>query len=361
MTILTRRSSTTLLPVVLFLHGSAVAWAQQQDQAPELTGTVGFHVASGSGIVRSLIVTVGDGGTGPYKAVLMGDPRLPTHTIYRPRDLSPFGERLKLPIVAFANGGCRNSSGEFRNFLSQVASNGFLIVAIGQAVSAATLGSEAPTGATRSSLLTDGINWAIAENNRRDSPYSGKLDTAKIAVMGQSCGGVQALDIATSDARISTAVILNSGVVNGTSGIAPANGGVPRGAAGASGGPGRQGGGAASPSPMAPMLLSMTKGRLQNLHSPIAYFIGGSADTAKVYADDDFPRIDKVPVFMANREVGHYPGTYREPNGGAFAIAVGAWLDWQLKGDQAAAKMFTGASCDLCTDPKWKVERKLIP
>ena len=99
--------------------------------------------------------------------------------------------------------------------------------------------------------------------------------------MGQSCGGVQALDIATSDARISTAVILNSGVVNGTPGVTPANVGVPGGAAGASGSPGRQGG-AAPPSPMAPMLLSVTKDRLQNLRSPIAYFIGGASDTAKV-------------------------------------------------------------------------------
>ena len=106
---------------------------------------------------------MGDGGTGPYKAVLIGDPTLPTHTIYRPRGLSPFAERFRLPIVSFSNGGCHNSSGEFRNFLSQVASNGFLIVAIGPAVSAATLGSEAPTGTTQSSLLTNGINWAIAE------------------------------------------------------------------------------------------------------------------------------------------------------------------------------------------------------
>jgi len=30
----------------------------------------------------------------------------------------------KPPIVAFGNGGCRNGSGEFRNFLSDVASHG---------------------------------------------------------------------------------------------------------------------------------------------------------------------------------------------------------------------------------------------
>ena len=33
------------------------------------------------------------------------------------------------------------------------------------------------------------------------------------------------------------------------------------------------------------------------------------------------------------QDVGHYPATYRQPNGGAFAVAVNAWLDWHLKGD----------------------------
>jgi hypothetical protein len=108
------------------------------------------------------------------------------------------------------------------------------------------------------------------------------------------------------------------------------------------------------------MLLNVTKDRLQNLRSPIAYFIGGTSDVGYAPASDDFSQIEKVPVLMANRDVGHYPATYREPNGGAFATAVGAWLQWQLKGDLTAAKMFTGASCGLCTDPKWKVERKRI-
>src|SRR5687767_2845260 len=34
---------------------------------------------------------------------------------------------------------------------------------------------------------------------------------------------------------------------------------------------------------------------------------------------------------MAYQDVGHYPATYRQPNDGAFARAVGAWLKWQLK------------------------------
>jgi hypothetical protein len=63
---------------------------------------------------------------------------------------------------------------------------------------------------------------------------------------------------------------------------------------------------------------------------------------------------------MANRDVGHYPATYLEPRGGAFGEAASAWLKWQLKGDQSAARMFKGDKCGLCTEGKWTVEKKGI-
>jgi hypothetical protein len=58
-------------------------------------------------------------------------------------------------------------------------------------------------------------------------------------------------------------------------------------------------------------------------------------------------------------KVGH-GGTYWEPNGGKAAAAVVAWLDWQLRNDQKAAKTFVGKDCGLCTDPAWSVEKKKI-
>ena len=70
--------------------------------------------------------------------------------------------------------------------------------------------------------------------------------------------------------------------------------------------------------------------------------------------------INHVPVFLGNvLKVGH-GGTYWEPNGGKAAVAVVAWLDWQLRKDQQAAKLFVGKDCGLCTDPAWTVEKKKI-
>ena len=75
---------------------------------------------------------------------------------------------------------------------------------------------------------------------------------------------------------------------------------------------------------------------------------------------DDFERIDHVPVLFASQDVGHYPATFLEPHGGAYGQAAVAWLNWHLKGDQAAARAFIGADCGLCGDPAWSVRSKKL-
>ena len=145
--------------------------------------------------------TIEDGGIGPYKALMASDSTLATHTVFRPKDLAPFGAKEKLPIIAWGNGACANSPWEHVNFLSEIASHGFLIVAIGPMPAD---GQRGGGGTTKSSLLTDAINWAMAQNTNTTSQYFGKLDTTKIAVSGMSCGGFRTLEVAT-DLRITTA------------------------------------------------------------------------------------------------------------------------------------------------------------
>jgi hypothetical protein len=97
---------------------------------------------------------------------------------------------------------------------------------------------------------------------------------------------------------------------------------------------------------------------LPKLHAPILFLNGGPGDSGFANAKANFEAIGQVPVVLAYQEVGHYPATYRQPNGGAFAKAVGGWLKWRLKGDATAKKMFVGDSCVLCADSSWKIERK---
>ena len=268
--------------------------------------------------------TVEDGGTGPYSALMISENTLPTHTVFRPKDLSVFGKKNKLPIIAWGNGACANSPWEHVNFLSEVASYGFLVIAIGPMPQEGQRGS----GRSTSSQLTDAINWAIAQNSNKKSQYYKKIDITKIAVSGMSCGGLQTLEIAP-DPRVTTAVICNSGIL-GTPGSGMA--GMP----------------------------SLTKDHLSKLHTPTLYILGGEKDIAYGNGMDDFKRINHVPVFAANMDVGH-GGTYRQPHGGEFAKVATAWYKWQLKGDKEAGKMFTGNPCGLAQNPLWKVEKKNMP
>jgi hypothetical protein len=267
--------------------------------------------------------TVEDGGTGPYSAIMLSESTLPTHTVFRPKDLSAFGKKNKLPIIAWGNGACANSPWEHVNFLSEVASHGFLVIAIGPMPQEGQRGS----GRSTSSQLTDAINWAIAQNSDKKSQYYKKIDITKIAVSGMSCGGLQTLEIAP-DPRITTAVICNSGIL-GTPG---------------SGMPG---------------MPALTKDHLSKLHTPTLYLLGGEKDIAYQNGMDDYKRISHVPVFAANMDVGH-GGTYSQPHGGEFAKVATAWYKWQLKGDEEAGKMFTGNPCGLSKDPNWKAEKKNI-
>jgi hypothetical protein len=173
-----------------------------------------------------------------------------------------------------------------------------------------------PTPPTTSADLVSAIDWALRQNENPKSPYYKKIDPKAVAVSGYSCGALQALEIA-QDRRIKTVVVMNSGIVRPGTMSTPIPG------------------------------MGQPKSLLETLHTPTIYILGGETDIA-------------LPVFLGNvLNVGH-GGTYWEPNGGKAAAAVVAWLDWQLRNDAKAAKMFVGKACGLCTDAAWSVEKKRI-
>ncbi|MBN1927609.1 MAG: hypothetical protein JW798_17375 [Prolixibacteraceae bacterium] len=297
--------------------------------------SLAFLVLTGTGFQNSITAqessapqtattrVVEDGGTGAYSAIMYTDNSLLTHTIFRPKDLSVFGKKTKLPIIAWGNGACANSPWEHINFLSEVASQGFLVIAIGPMPKEGERGG----GSSTSSQLIDAIDWAIAQNSDKLSIFYDKIDISKIAVSGMSCGGLQTLEIAP-DPRVTTAVICNSGIIGNGGGM--------------------------------PGMPGLTKDHLAKLHTPTLYLLGGEKDIAYNNGMDDFKRINHVPVFVTNMDVGH-GGTYSQPHGGEFAIVATAWYKWQLKGDMEAGKMFTGDPCQLSKSTVWKVDKKNMP
>jgi hypothetical protein len=291
-------------------------------------------------------------GTGPFKAIMEVDTTLVKHTVYRPEDTKAIGS-AKLPIMAWGNGACAADGNAFRLYLTEIASHGYLVIANGPIgpdraqfpptmpanrgaapkAAAAPAKPPVPSGmkfnpATSTAQLIEAVDWAIAENARQGSRYYGKIDTTKIAVGGMSCGGVQAIE-ASIDPRVKTTIVANSGLMT-------------------------------EPSTMSGSGKPVPKESLNLMHAPALYISGDESDIAFANGNDDFEKINHIPVFRAYQKGIDHGGTYHDPDGGTFAKVTLAWLDWQLKGRKEAAKMFQGDKCGLCVDTKWVTRKKKI-
>lgn len=316
------KSTLTILSVQLMNKSSISRISTTSIALVLLAISCGYVPALAQSGTTSTIVE--DGGTGAYKAIMISDNSLPAHTVFRPSDLSVFDENSRLPVIAWGNGACANTPDEHKNFLSEVSSHGFLIVAIGKPLPE---DGERPRQRTTSSQLIDAIDWAFEQNEKTDSPYYKKIDTSEVSVSGMSCGGLQTLEVA-DDPRITTVGVFNSGI------LPTSDGGMPG-------------------------MPAVEKSQLEKLRVPTIYMLGGESDIAYNNGMDDFDRIDHVPVFVANLDVGH-GGTYREPHGGEYSKVATAWYQWQLKDDQEAAKMFTGESPGIANLEGWVYDRKNI-
>ncbi len=269
--------------------------------------------------VQSKIVE--EGGTGPYKALMFEAPDFEAHTVFAPQDLSAFGKKNLLPVLVWGNGACTNSPWEHYKFLNEIASHGFLVIATGHIPM-----EEVPYNGPRSTSeqQLQSVDWAIAQNADKESPFYGRIDVDAIAAAGMSCGGLQTLDN-SADLRFKTLMIMNSGLFTNPAGAMP---GMPM----------------------------PEKDKLQNIKVPVIYILGGEEDIAYGNGMDDFFRLKNVPAVAANFPVGH-GGTYRQPHGGEFTVPALAWLQWQLQGNEEAAKMFTGSPCGLAQREGWTVDK----
>lgn len=273
--------------------------------------------------------------TGAYPAIKEVPESLPRHIVYRPADLSGMNGR-KLGVVLWGNGGCSADGASARHHLLEIASHGYVVIAPGEIRSGPGAAARPepprtqedgrfPPVETLPRDLLVGLDWILAENERPQSRYYGRIDPQAVAVAGHSCGGLQAI-AASADPRIRTTIAHNSGVLNpGTAN--PITG------------------------------FAVEKGDLERIHGPILYVLGGEADIAYPNGMDDFARIAHVPVAVASRDVGH-GGTFHEVNGGSAAQVAVKWLEWRLRGDEDAGRWFTGPECVLCASPEWTYEAK---
>ncbi len=273
-------------------------------------------------VTRSLVVE--EGGTGKYKAIMQEYDGLDAHTVFMPQDLSKFNSKNPLPVLVWGNGACTNSPWEHFKFLNEIASHGYLVIATGYIPM-----EERPYRGPQSTAQqqVESMDWAVAQNADKNSPLYGKVNTKAICASGMSCGGLQTL-YNCADPRISVLMICNSGLFKDAGAAIP---GMPM--------PG--------------------KDKLAEIHTPIMYMLGGPTDIAYENGMDDFKKINHVPAVAINLPVGH-GGTYREPHGGEFSIPAVAWLNWQLKGDNDAAKMFIGNKPGIAKRKGWTIEKNAL-
>jgi hypothetical protein len=249
-----------------------------------------------------------------------GDSRLPDHTILHPTALDAVG--FKMPIVAWGNGGCRDSNEEYHYFLTHFASYGFFVIANGPPENAYHPEELGGLVNPQPKKLTAAIDWAIAENGRPGSKYYRRLDTRRIAVMGQSCGAWEAID-ASADPRVKTTVAWN-------------NGGDPH------------------------------AGDVTKLHAPIAFVSGGMndytlADTMLGYATVP----DSIPAVHADNANAGHTGMWDDPSSPGQVtyqdeplVVAPKWLALTLYGRQSGRRFFLGPDCGLCRRSGWTVESK---
>lgn len=263
-------------------------------------------------------VVMDGGGSGPYKAVMTDDGSLPGFTIYRPGDIQSASKvEGALPVVLFGNGGCYRSSQPYAKFLTEIASHGYVLMAVGEwriehdpdEAKVWELDDEKSTLKINDakSLVNTALNWLEKENQRAGSEFYQTVNTHNVAAMGYSCGGIQALIMGTlGDKRIKTVVGMNTGAfIDG----GPLNG-------------------------------MITKDDLQKLTTPIIYMLGGEKDDAAPNGRDDFKRINHVPVVLVTYpSVGH-TATYQDHQRGAFGQMARTWLDYQLKGKKQYENLF---------------------
>ncbi len=233
-------------------------------------------------------------------------PQPTTCSIHRPTTLGEAGR--KHPVILWGNG-TGTTPAIYASALAHWASHGFIV--------AAATTSNAGSGKE----MLDCLTYLEAQNQDSTSPYAGKVDVTRVGASGHSQGGAGSL-MAGADPRVSVTAPLQPYIFYPLGGF--------------------------------------SRDSLTKQTGPM-FLLSGSADTIAGPTANQKPIFDttNVPVVWGTLQGATHTGDaigdlkgYRGPST--------AWFRLQLMNDASARPLFYGATCGLCSDATWTVQRRQI-
>jgi hypothetical protein len=218
------------------------------------------------------------------------------YTIFRPE---PLGENGFLHPPLVWGPGIATQVSSYVTFLTNVASHGFVVVAVN------TL-SSGPGAAANQKPMTDGLDWIIAQNGE-PGVFQGKLDVTRAVSMGYSIGGTAAVQVGAHPAVITTVSI------HGHNATAA-------------------------------------------LHGPL-FQTTGTADNVGLPLQQQTYDASQVQTFLATLD-GATHFEILSNGGGRERAPIVAWLRYWVFNDQGARSFFYGDACTVCVAPWTNPQRK---
>jgi predicted dienelactone hydrolase len=234
----------------------------------------------------------------------------PFFHVWRPTDLAAV--QGKLPVVAWNNGACSRNDQVFKPLFEKWASGGYVVVSLTSGG-----GSSSTTIADQKGL----IDWVVAQAGMAGSPYNGKLDLDRIAVGGNSCGGITSLGLASMDSRVAAVFVLSGSTAMG----------------------------------------SPNKTVVNGIKVPVAYVVGGTEDIARANAEADYQAFAAtLPAMMVKRSSGDHLMISNNAMVMADAADISSnWLDLSLFGLQPALDALKAPTvCTGCQSGLWTLTSK---
>jgi hypothetical protein len=205
------------------------------------------------------------------------------------------------PVITWGNG-TNVTPAIYKVLLNNLASHGFVV--IGSNSTNVAQGNPAP--------MLVGVTWVLEQNETPSSVLYHRIDTTHIGATGHSQGAMATTQV-SGDAHITTSVPIEGASAQ------------------------------------------------KNLHGPAMFFCGGQDTLVGCNgAKSALAAVTTLPAMYAEYLAADHGSwmTFSGSKPSPVETAVTAWMRVHLMGDPDLRSWFYGASCKLCTDSGWKIDRK---